>query len=91
MVHAGTTAASPEQLEAWIAGTEDIHQRLTSGGYGSHFRAADLFPLYEGFVAKATAAAPRRPDTLRTERRVFGLIIGAALVIVFIIVIIVSR
>ncbi|HEY0370587.1 MAG TPA: hypothetical protein VGD79_01215 [Thermoanaerobaculia bacterium] len=60
MIHAGAVAGSAEELEAWIAQTDDIRERLTQGGYGSAFTAGDLFPLFQGQVARATAAkAPR--------------------------------
>lgn len=58
MIHAGAVAASPEALDAWIAQTDDVRERLTKGGYGSAFAADDLFPLFQGFVARATAATP---------------------------------
>jgi hypothetical protein len=61
MIHAGTVAASPEELDAWIARTDDLRERLTNGGYGSAFAADDLFPLFQSFVAKATAVTPSRP------------------------------
>ena len=60
MIHAGAVAESPEALEAWIARTDDLRERLTNGGYGSAFLASDLFPLFQGFVAKATTATPPR-------------------------------
>lgn len=62
MIHAGTVAASPEALGAWIAQTDDLRETLTNGGYGSAFTAEDLFPLFQGYVAKATTAtaAPAR-------------------------------
>lgn len=59
MIHAGTVAESPEALSAWIEKTDDLRETLTKGGYGSAFTADDLFPLYQGFVAKATPAPPR--------------------------------
>ncbi|HEX6094913.1 MAG TPA: hypothetical protein VF432_01210 [Thermoanaerobaculia bacterium] len=58
MIHAGAVAASPEELDAWIARTDDLRERLTNGGYGSAFAAGDLFPLFQSFVARAKAAAP---------------------------------
>lgn len=60
MIHAGVVASSPEALDAWIAGTDDVRERLTDGGYGSEFDADDLFPLFQAFVAKATTATPSR-------------------------------
>ena len=58
MVHARDVASSPEALGAWIARTDDVRERLTAGGYGSEFGAGDLFPLFHGFVVKATTPAP---------------------------------
>jgi hypothetical protein len=63
MVHAGDVASSPEALGAWIERTADIRERLTAGGYGSEFRVDDLFPLFQGFVAKATT--PPRSEAVR--------------------------
>ena len=84
MVHAGTVAESPEVLEAWIARTDDVRERLTQGGYGSAFDAGDLFPLFRGFVAKATAAAPpARSSTGRAK----WLWIGVVVVIVAVMVV----
>jgi hypothetical protein len=60
MVHARAVAASPEELDAWIARTDDLRDRLEKGGYGSDFAADDLFPLFQSYVAKATAAAASR-------------------------------
>ena len=59
MIHAGAVAQSPQELDAWIARTDDLRERLTKGGYGSAFGAEDLFPLFQGFVVKATAPPPR--------------------------------
>ena len=83
MVHAGTVAESPEELETWIARTDDVRERLTQGGYGSAFDAGDLFPLFRGFVDKATAAPPARSSTGRAKWLWIGLIavLAAALVI----------
>jgi hypothetical protein len=57
MVHAKAVASSAEELHAWIMRTEDLRGKLTDGGYGSAFATEDLFPLFQRFVAKATAAA----------------------------------
>ncbi len=91
MVHARAVAASPEELEAWIAKTDDIRQRLTAGGYGARFTAADLFPLYEGFVTKASAVAPRQPDARGPRRTWIGLAIGAIIVIVLLAIVFIAR
>ena len=58
MIHAGEIAASPQELREWIERTDDVRERLTQGGYGDAFTAEDLFPLFQGFLAKATAANP---------------------------------
>ena len=90
MVHAGAVAATPEELATWIASTDDIRERLTKGGYGSRFSAADLFPLFQGFVAKATKAAPR--PTKAPRRRVWiGLAVAVAIVVLVTVVVILSR
>ena len=60
MIHAGAVAESPEALDAWIARTDDLRERLTNGGYGSAFTASDLFPLFQGAVARARPATPSR-------------------------------
>lgn len=91
MVRTGAVAASPEELERWIASTDDIRERLAKGGYGSRFNAADLFPLYEGQIAKATAAAPRRPQARRSGRTWTGILIATLVVIVAIVVAVMSR
>jgi hypothetical protein len=93
MIHAGAVAASPEELEAWIARTDDVRERLTKGGYGSRFAAGDLFPLFQGFVAKATAAkatasAAAAPRGARPGRWVW---IGAIVVVAIVVIIVVAR
>ena len=84
MVHAGTVAGSPEELEAWIARTDDIRERLTAGGYGSEFTADDLYPLFQGSVARATAAAPSasRSGAGRSRWLWIGLIVIVVVAIV---------
>jgi hypothetical protein len=59
MIHAETVASSSEELHAWIMRTEDLREKLTIGGYGSDFSSDDLFPLFQSFVAKATAPVSR--------------------------------
>ena len=86
MVHAATVATSPEELDAWIARTDDIRARLTNGGYGSEFTAEDLFPLFKGFVEKATAATPARPGTGPARRLWIGVIVAVVAVVVGVIV-----
>ena len=65
MIHAGTVAASPEALGAWIARTDDLREKLTEGGYGSAFGADDLFPLFRAFVDKATTPSRSPAHTTR--------------------------
>ena len=60
MTYAKDVAETPEALAAWIARTDDLRETLTHGGYRSEFDADDLFPLFQAFVAKATAATPDR-------------------------------
>lgn len=86
MIHAGDVAASPEALEAWIARTDDVRERLTRGGYGSAFTAGDLFPLFHAFVARATATAPARRAAGPAKWLWIGALITAAAAAVAIIV-----
>ena len=86
MIHAGAVAASPEELEAWIARTDDLRERLTNGGYGSEFGASDLFPLFQGFVAKATTAAPSRSGAGPAKWLWIGLIVVVVAMVVGVIV-----
>lgn len=82
MIHAGAVAESPEALGAWIARTDDLRETLTRGGYGSAFTAGDLFPLYQGFVAKAKPPAPARSAARPRKWLWIGLIVaGVAIVI----------
>lgn len=85
MIHAGTVAASAEELEAWIAGTNDVRERLTNEGYGSAFTAEDLFPLFQGFVARATAAAPSGGNAGRAKWLWIGVTVVIAIVVVVIV------
>ena len=86
MMHAGTVAASPEALGAWIARTDDLRETLTNGGYGSAFTADDLFPLFQGYVAKATTAAPARSGAGPAKWLWIGLIVVVIAVVVGVIV-----
>jgi hypothetical protein len=86
MIHAGTVAESPEALGAWIARTDDLRETLTKGGYGSAFTADDLFPLFQGFVAKATAAAPARSGAGPAKWLWIGLIVVAVAIVAGVIV-----
>jgi hypothetical protein len=51
----GTVARTPDELEAWIDGEPEVRASLESGGYGTHFTAADLFPLLEAMLTKRGA------------------------------------
>ena len=88
MIHAGEVAGSPEELEAWIARTDDLRGELTNGGYGSAFTAGDLFPLFQGFVARARAAAapPARSGASRARWLWIGLIVVAVALVIGVIV-----
>jgi hypothetical protein len=86
MIHAGEVAASPEALEAWIARTDDLRAELTNGGYGSAFGASDLFPLFQGFVARATAATPSRAGAGPSKWLWIGLIAVVVAIIIGVIV-----
>lgn len=81
MIHAGAVADSPEALGAYIARTDDVRETLTNGGYGSAFTAEDLFPLYEGFVAKAGAAVPSPAPARPAKWLWIGLIVVLAIVV----------
>lgn len=85
MVHAGTVAASPEALEAWIAKTDDLRERLRDAGYGSGFAASDLFPLFHAYVEKATAAAPPPPRRMSFTRvlRQLAIVEGVSTLVLF--------
>ncbi len=61
MVRDGTTARTPEELDAWISRTPDVRESLESGGYGAEFTADDLFPLLQVFVAQAGGTPPSAP------------------------------
>lgn len=81
MIHAGTVAASPEALGAWIARTDDLREKLTNDGYGSAFAAEDLFPLFQGYVARArAAAAPARAEAGHRKWLWIGLIAAAVVI-----------
>jgi hypothetical protein len=88
MIHAGTVAVSAQELESWIGQTADIRERLTKGGYGSAFTAEDLFPLFQGSVARAKAAAATPPPP--GARPAKWLWIGAIVVVAIVIVVIVA-
>ena len=86
MIHAGAVAASPEELDAWITRTDDLRERLTTGGYGSAFAADDLFPLFQSFVAKATSAAPSRSGTGPARWLWIAVIVAVVAIVVGVIV-----
>lgn len=80
MIHAGEVAESPEALDAWIARTDDLRDRLVKGGYGSAFSADDLFPLFQAHVARAAPSTPARSRAGATRWLWIGLI--AAVVVI---------
>lgn len=86
MIRSGTVAPSPEALGEWIARTDDVHERLTRGGYGSEFSADDLFPLVQGFVAKATAQPPSRSRAGAAHWLWIGAIIAVAGIILMVVI-----
>lgn len=61
MVQEGTVARTPEELEEWVAREPQVRESLEAGGYGTHFTAADLFPLLEAMLAKRSAG-PAEPQ-----------------------------
>lgn len=86
MIHAGEIASSPQELSDWIARTDDVRERLTQAGYGNAFSAGDLYPLFEGFLARATAATPSPvrpgfPRRLSTRAIVIVVAVVAAVVV----------
>ena len=87
MIHAGEVAGSPEELNAWIARTDDIRERLTKGGYGSAYTSEDLFPLFQGAVARATNATRSEPVASRGR---WVWVAGAVVVVVVIIGLVVA-
>lgn len=58
MIRDGTVAATPEQLDAWIAERPEVRESLARGGYATEFTAHDLFPLLQVFLGPAGAPAP---------------------------------
>jgi hypothetical protein len=88
MMHAGEIAASPQELREWIDRTEDVRERLAVGGYGQEFSADDLFPLFQGAVARATAAkaGEAKPDSPRRFPMRMMVIVAAIVVAVIVIV-----
>jgi len=67
MLHEGTVAATPEELDAWITRRPEVREPLKAGGYGTAFTAEDLFPLLQVFVGRAEGPTQRTV----TERRSF--------------------
>lgn len=83
MIHAGEVAASPEALHAWVERTDDLRERLRADGYGTAFTAEDLFPLFQNFVAKATASTPASREAKSSARWLWiGLIVVVAIIVV---------
>lgn len=87
MVHEGSIARSPGELEDWIAREPDARETLEDGGYGTEFTAEDLFPLLEVFVAQAggsTAVAEPRPAPSRKGWLLAGIAVAALVVLVLV-------
>jgi hypothetical protein len=82
MLHAKTVASSSEELHAWIVRTEDLREKLTKGGYGSAFTADDLFPLFQGFVAKASTPTPSRSKSAPARSAWVAIIVIVVVLIV---------
>lgn len=90
MVADGSIAATPEELEGWIAGAPDVRESLERGGYGQEFTAEDLFPLLEVFMVQAGGPA-RVPDTPpRSSMPALRVGIVLALVVVVVIVVVMA-
>jgi hypothetical protein len=83
MIHAGTIAETPDALRIWIEQTEDLRLELVRGGYGAAFSADDLFPLFESFVAKASARTA--PQTRSMRPFWIALLLAAAAVVAIIV------
>jgi hypothetical protein len=78
MVHDGTIARTPEELDAWIAREPGVREPLERGGYGTAFTAHDLLPLLHVFVEKAGGPAPHADEPAPSSsggRRVVGLVV----------------
>jgi hypothetical protein len=58
MVRDGSIARTPEELEGWIAQSQEVREPLIRGGYGTEFTAEDLYPLLEAMVTKAGGPPP---------------------------------
>ena len=80
MIHAGDVASSPEALDAWIARTDELRERLRDGGYGSAFSADDLFPLFQAAVARKSTPSPP-PDRPAMRRRIGLIVLVIAIVV----------
>lgn len=83
MAQRGSAPQNSEELERWITANPDLHQRLTEGGYGSHFSAEDLLPLLQVFLAQREPppAAVRPPTSAFSWPLVVGLIILLVLLV----------
>ena len=86
MVREGTTAETPEQLDAWIARLPTVAEALRKGGYGTAFTAHDLLPLLHVFIAKAQGSPPARgaaePERTPGRRWIVLLLLAVAIGIV---------
>lgn len=58
MVREENVAATPEELDGWIAERDEVREPLVEGGYGTAFTAGDLLPLLHVFVAQAGGRVP---------------------------------
>jgi branched-chain amino acid transport system substrate-binding protein len=84
MAREETVARTPEELEAWIEGDPEVRASLESGGYGTHFTAADLFPLLQGMLAKegATTTPSERSATRKSPATWWIAVVVAIVVLV---------
>ena len=83
MVGQGAVPATPEELDAWIAGVPEAREPLQRGGYGRDFTAEDLLPLLHVFAASAGGSAPSTVQvrTASWNRWALGLVLLAVVVV----------
>ena len=89
MVHDGSVAESPEELDAWISRAPEIHDSLRKGGYGGAFTADDLFPLLQVFVSNAGGApapAPGSAPPPKSRALGRGLVVGVAVLVALLVI-----
>ena len=86
MIHAGNVATSADELAQAIDRTDDLREKLKAGGYGTAFDAEELFPLYEGAVARATNAAATRSAPATSSSSKWLWVLGAAAIVAVVVI-----